>query len=720
MDTVIGLGLVLVPGGGDALTSRRMPRVTCSRCFVVFEARGAARAAAPLCPACAAEADPAPEPLRATPAEPSRRAAPRRRRRSLAAAAAAALAAVAAAGLAWLAVARRAPESPVPPAPGAAEARVQAWRAAELLPAGATGGRSAEVLVGAGTAALADDRPARTGEALRTFREAIAVAPGTAASAVAGYATALADSASEDLDGEELRGTHAMVREALQRHPGRPDLVAAFARLLLLVPSASNDSEALSSAERAAAAAPGDPSAQLALGLALLRLEPSRAARTLEEAARRAPADRRLLTHAARARWAAGDAAGAIADAEARLALDGDHPGALAVRAEVEAASDLIEAARATLGRWAAADPASPLPPLLLARIAYQRDGDLPAARRLLDEAMGRRPGDFATARILAHRAAVEMAAGDLSAAAAAVQEALRRIPASGPARFQAALLAFRRGDAAALRESAGILGDRGGALAVRLLAARRAELSGPDEEAQQAWTAAAALAPRDPAVLLAAAGALARLRAPGPALALARTALGRDPAEGRFRRPPTDYWGGPEPLADAARRLEEIGRAEPTAAAIAFAAAAECELLLGRTVPAERLAKAAAAASPQASAPLAILAQVALDRGRAQAALQLASTAVEDHPGDPVALAVRARALEGLRRGKDAERAHREAIEAGPDLRSPRLALGRMLARRGQAAEATALLEPLLQEDPDLAEARGALLGLGLPARSR
>jgi tetratricopeptide (TPR) repeat protein len=186
---------------------------------------------------------------------------------------------------------------------------------------------------------------------------------------------------------------------------------------------------------------------------------------------------------------------------------------------------------------------------------------------------------------------------------------------------------------------------------------------------------------------------------------------------EGRLRHPPTDYWEGPVPLVEASRRLEAIASRESRGGATALAGAAACEVLLGRTVAAERLAKLAVAASPQSPAPHALLAQVALDRGDARRALAHAQAAVDSRALDPVALVARARALEGLGRNLDAEQAFRAAAEAGPELVTPRLGLGRLLARRGEATEAGALLEPLLREDPSLAEVRGALLALASAA---
>ncbi len=687
-----------------------MAQVACSRCFAVFDAGDARPGAAPLCPACAARARPGSSLPAATAAAaaaaPLRAARRRARGRGPAIAAGFVVLLALAAGVAFL---RREPP-PIPP-PTAVEARIEAWREAGVLPAvqPRDAGLAAARLE-AGAAALAADLPSRIADALRAFREALALSPRRSDAAIAGYATAFAEAAGEDADGAELRATHEMVRAALADAP-RPDLQAAYARLLLVVPGDANAAEARAVAARAVAAAPADPSARLALGLAQLRADPAAAARILEEAAALAPADRRLLTAAARARWAAGDAAGALALADRRLALDPGHSASLALRADVFAACDRLDEARASLERWAAADPSSPLPPLLLARIAYQRDDDLQGARRLLDAALARRPDDFVAARALAHRAALELAAGDVPAAEAAVAHALQRVPASAPARWQAALLAYRRGDARALRESAGVLGERGGAVAARVLAARSAELTGTDEEAREAYQGLAGAVSRDPAALLSIAGALARLRAGGPALEVARRALERDLAEARLRRPPTDYWEGQAALVEASRRLEGIARAESRGGEIAYAAAAACELLLGRTVAAERLARLSAAASPQAVAPVAILAQVALDRGEARRALPLASSAVEAHPNDPIALEVRARALEALGRNLDAERDHRVAADARPDLATPRLALARLLARRGETREARALLEALLREDPGLAEARGALL---------
>jgi tetratricopeptide (TPR) repeat protein len=135
--------------------------------------------------------------------------------------------------------------------------------------------------------------------------------------------------------------------------------------------------------------------------------------------------------------------------------------------------------------------------------------------------------------------------------------------------------------------------------------------------------------------------------------------------------------------------------------------------VLLGRTVAAERLATAAAAASPQSAVPQVLLAQVALDRGDAQRALLRADGALDLRPQDPVLLALRGRALETLGRNLAAEQTLRAAAEAGPDLVTPRLGLARLLARRGEGREAAALLEPLLRDDPGLAEARGMLLGV-------
>jgi tetratricopeptide (TPR) repeat protein len=693
-----------------------MAEVTCSRCFTVFEGEDGSPGGAPLCPACARRS-PAPARLstggKAGP-RAARRRAPVRWGRILALTAVVGAAAGGGGAALWYLARRPAPPARLPPT--LVDEQVRAWVDAGLLPAAqAPDPGGAGVRLEAGARALAADLPARTAEALRAYREAIALAPRRAEAAVAGYATAFAEAAGDDADGAELRVTHQMVRGALAAG-ARPDLLAAFARLLLLVPSPANDAEAVRVATTAVTAAPADPGARLALGLALLRGDPGAAARVLEEAAAAAPDDRRLLSAAARARWASGDAPAALALAARRLAQDPGHAGALALRAEILAASDRLADAREALQRWAAADPGAAQPHLLLAVLAYQRDDDLAVARRHLDAALSRKPDDFTAARALAHRAAVELAAGDAAAAEAAVSEALRRVPGSGPARYQAAVLAFRRGDAAGLRQSAGVLGDRAGAVRAKLLAARSAELSGTDDEAQQAYLAVVQLAPRDPALALSVAGALGRLRASGPALDAARRALARDVAEGRLHRPPTDYWEGPAALVEASRRLEAIGRTEPRAAAVAYGGAAACEVLLGRTVAAERLVKLAAYASPQAVAPQALFAQIALDRGDPRRGLARVDAALEARPGNAVLLAIRGRALEGLGRNADAEQALRLAVEAGPDLLTPRLALARLLARRGEAAEARSLLVPMLRDDPDLAEARGTLLAVAAP----
>lgn len=636
---------------------------------------------------------------------------PRRSRLPLLALAALSLVA-AAAGMTVLPRLRRAAP---PEAPSALAERVAAWRAAGLVPRG-DGPAAADALVAEGRAALAEARPARVAGAVAAFRAAVAADPGRL-DALAGFAIAVAEraGADPDADADDVRVAHALLAEAGGAEA--PELLAAYARLLLAVPSAANDAEALAAARRAHDAVPADPDAALALGLALARSAPEEAAALLEDAAA-SSRDRRLLSAAARCRWAQGDAARALALAGRLLAADPGNAGALALRAELELAAGRIDAARATLARWEAVEPGSVVPLLLRARLAHQLERDPATARALLDAALARASGAFAAASVLAERAAVERGAGDRPAAFRAVTEALRRVPASAPARFQEALLAFDARDARALRRADGVLDGRAGAKAAAVNAARAAELGGTPDEAVEAYRRAGDAAARDPGALLAIAGALARVGAPGPALELARRALARDLLEARLPRPPSEFWEGQAPLAEAARRLEAIGRAEPAVAATALAAAAGCEVVLGRTVPAERLARDAAAAAPQAPAPLALLAQVALDRGRPAAAERLARAAVDAGPAEPLALSVLARALEALGGDARAEAAHRAALAAAPDLLTARLALARHAVRRGDAAAARTLLAGILADDPGVAPAREALLALdaGLP----
>lgn len=621
-------------------------------------------------------------------------------------------------GGAWLVLRAGAPDAPAVAPPSPVEEQVARWRADGTIPQGPPLDPTALVRKGRGL--LAADRPEAAADAVATFRAALAEDPASA-EAVAGYVVAFADAAGAEVEGEALRAAHEMMEWARARHPGRADLLAAWARLLLLVPSASNQAEARVAAERAVAADPADADARLARGLVLLGADPLEAVQELELAAAAHPADRRLLTAVARARWAAGDAPGALEAADRRLALDAGHAASLALEAEIFGASDRPDAARERLRRWAAAAPRDATPRLEEARLLYQLDGDLPAARELLDAArtLAARE-DFLFARVLAHRAALERMAGDGAAAQAAVAEALRRVPASAVARYQAGLLAFARGEVPALREAAGTLGDRGGPLAGARLSALLAELAGTEEEAEAAWMRVAALAPGgDPAVLLEAAGARARRGASGPALALAARAAARDPVETRLRRAPTDFWTGPAPIAEASAAFQRIARAEDRAAARALTAAATCELLLGHTVAADRLAAAAEETAPQRALPLALRAQVALDRHRAPEALRLANEAVARERRDVVAQVVRARALEASGRRAAAARAYLSVLEARsePALASAVVGHARLRARLGDVHGARAALLGLLRSDPGVAAARGALLELPAPA---
>jgi tetratricopeptide (TPR) repeat protein len=704
----------------------------CIRCFAVFAFDDVRPGALPVCPDCAAVVGGSA--AIAPPAPP----APARGARTLRRLLLAALAVVAAAGVvAGAAVGARAAfrwfrarPTPRPAAvqPHAGEEAVAAWRAAGLLPGGpglcpaADRGRgpgepgSAGVALDAagrvrtGEAALRADVPARTREALQCFREALAAAPDRD-DATAGYATALAEGGLDTVSGDEIGRAHALLDDALTRHPDAPGLLAARVRLLLGVRSEANTREARALATRALSAAPGDAGVELAAGLAEEGRDPAAAAAALTRAAAAAPEDRRLLTAAARARWEADDAPGALELVRARLAVDPGHAGASRLAGEIALATDRQEDARAAYHRWAEAQPADAEPLLLLARLAHQRDGDLGEARRLLAAAMQRAPDDFLAARILAHRAAAERDAGELAAAQSAAAEGLRRVPASAPARFQAALLA-RAGDEAALRTAAGVVGDRGGPEVAALLAALVAEQGDDTVAAVQAWGAYQAAAGPDPAAALAAGGALLRLRAGGPALEAARRALALDLADARLRRPPTDFWEGPARLAEAARAYEALAGAEPRAAGTALAAAAAAELLLGHTQVADRLIRSAHAALPQAAAPDCLGAQLELDLGRPARALAAARAAVKAEPASAPALAALARALRATGQPAAAERAARGALSLDPDLRAVRLVLAQAVAAR-DAEEARRVLASLRRDAPDLAEARRALLDL-------
>ncbi|HEY6100298.1 MAG TPA: hypothetical protein VIW03_12755, partial [Anaeromyxobacter sp.] len=269
-----------------------MAQVTCTRCFAVFESDDARPGVVPLCPDCAPRAPGGTRP--SFPAAQARAPSARRGRGVLLGLGALGAAAAVLALVLFL-VRRQAPAAPR--APRAVDLRVEEWRSAGLLPATAvTDVARAELRQAAGLEALAADMPSRTAEGLQQFREAIALGPSRPDAAIGGYAFAFGESAGDEADGPELRATHELVREALARSPGSPELLAGYARLLLVVPSPANLAEAVSLATRAVRAAPRDPAARLALGLAQLQTDPVEAARTLEDGLAALPGDRRLLT----------------------------------------------------------------------------------------------------------------------------------------------------------------------------------------------------------------------------------------------------------------------------------------------------------------------------------------------------------------------------------------------------------------------------------------
>jgi len=713
-----------------------MAQVSCSRCFAVFEVGTLRPGQAPLCPACAPSGpEPSTEPTDPRAALPSsyvpavtparglerpaglsrpRRPTPtrpppaRRGRRTALVIGGGVLVVVAVVAL--LAVGRRGPPPPPPLSPIVEKA--QEWKQQGLASGVAPGLNPrtiADQRVAAGRQALAADLPERVPEALRAFRDALAADP-TRLDALAGWVIALASQPGEEIGGEDLAAAHELLGWAREREPERPDLVSAYARLLLAVPGVKNRAEALSAAWKAGALAPRDADARLALGLSRLEDDPPGAVRVLDTELDRPDLDRRLLTAAARARWANGEVDRALALAERRLALDPGHSQALELEAEILLSGGQVALAKGVLHRYATAHPGSPRPLFLLARVEAQVDARPVEARRLLKGALERRPDDFLAARVLALLAAVERAAGDAAAAQRAIDAALARVPASAPAQYQAALLAFARGDARAVREAAGVVGDRGGPAVAAALRARSLELSSTADEAVDAWEAAAAASGWDPVTSVVAAGAVARLGFQRRAVALTERVFQRDLAEAKLLRPVGDFWDGAPPLAESARRLLAVARGARREAAAALVGAGVAELLMGRAGPAEELGRRAASLSPQLASAAALLGYVFAERGDSRTAAAWARSALELHPGLASALAIRARALEAVGRRLEAQGSWREALEAAPDLATGRIALARLLALDGQPAEARAMLEPLVKERPGAVEAVGVL----------
>ncbi len=620
-----------------------------------------------------------------------------------------------AAGVAvWLVSSRSTP--PVEPVLSPLAEQARAWKEAGLASGVAPGLNPkavADQRVAAGRAALAADLPERIPEALRAYRDALVADPARL-DALAGWVIALASQPVETIRGEDLTAAHALLQWARERNPERPELVAAYARILLAVPGDKNRAEALSVAWKAGALAPRDPDARLALGLSRIDNDAPGAVRVLDAELDRPEVDRRLLTAAARARWAAGDVDRAVALAERRLALDPGHPEALELEAEIMLSGGRSERAKGVLQRYAAAHPDSPRPRFLLARVVSQVDRRLPDARRLLEEALALHCDDFLAARVLAQLAAVERAAGDGAAAQRAIDAALLRVPASAPAQYQSALLSFGRGDARSVREAAGVIGDRGGPAVAAAVRARSVELSSTAEEAADAWEVAAAAAPRDPAAALTGAGALARLGFTRRALALADRVFQRDLFEGRVQRTVGDFWDGAPPLPEASRRLVAIARGPSHDVAAALAAAGAAELLMGRGARADELARRALSLGPQLAAPPALMGYLELERGDSRAAAAWARAALELSPGLPAASSVKARSLEAVGKRLEAQAAWREVLDVVPDLATGRLALARLLVLEGRTQDARPLLEAMVGDDPSAVEAAGTLRELG------
>ncbi|HEX4622620.1 MAG TPA: tetratricopeptide repeat protein, partial [Myxococcaceae bacterium] len=346
-------------------------------------------------------------------------------------------------------VLRRREEAPrgLPPA---VQAALPAWRMSFVEVAG-----NAPDYLTEGDGRLAADLPDAYAEAAEAFQKALILDPRSDA-AIAGYVLAIALGQGSTLNDAAFKEASDLVEAAEHRSHRAARPLVAEAHLLLARPSVpGNVDRARALADEAAHAAQGASlraEALLASGRSFVGTSAEMAGQQLDQALALAPNLKRAYLYRAMSHAAAGRYQEAIADFRKRIALDPEQWEALAGLSTLYAEVGDGEQARRVWEGVARDHPDDIRGKLPLAVLSYQLDGK-PAAAVSALEALVRarsRYDDRQLGEVLVHLAAAQRAEGDVEAADASAQEALK-IRADDPAaHLQAFLLELDRGAAPA------------------------------------------------------------------------------------------------------------------------------------------------------------------------------------------------------------------------------------------------------------------------------
>lgn len=597
-----------------------------------------------------------------------------------------------------------------PPIPPAVTEAVEAWRQVH----GPSPGNPVDLLLVA-RKQFARDTPAGYAAAELAYQQAAVVDPNNDA-ALLGYVQAVALGRDTAIDDATYARAERLAEAMLERTGGSAAAQLATANLLLTRPSQKNVERARALAQRAVELGQDRQKAEalVVVGRCFAATSAALAIQSYEEALKLAPDLLQAVYHRALARAASGELSAAIADLEARLAKDPQHPRALSTLARLFQEVGEVGAARKVLER-ALAQRADPELSLELAIHSYQlggRTAEAIASLRSLVKTAGIEPR--LGARAHTHLAAAERAAGNREAAARAAAEALRIAPDHAPAHFQAALAALARKDAAAAQVAlAGLRGRTGDPALEGVLEGRIHLLDGRPQDALPAFTAAAQADPRRLDASLLAGAVLARSGRRADAIAQVFVAVNGDPARAAPRPLPTEYFVQDGELlrgfeGDLQRLAENADDPMPLVIEGVY------RYFLGDHQDADVLFQRAIHLDAASAVSYGYRALIALGQKQQAAATELGGRAA--FHGKQIAIARYAHGAALVAAGADPEVARAELREAqgvAASWLSIELRLAELDRRIGNASEARARLQRAVAIDPTYLEAKRLLFEL-------
>ena len=514
-------------------------------------------------------------------------------------------------------------------------------------------------------------------------------------------------------EGDEVGGREAaeLLAFALRHGQNLAEPHVARAELLLRTGTAGDLLVAQNEAELALQLAPNSPSVQLAWARAFIDTNADLALKAAEKVERVAPKERGVLLVKGAALLKLGRIAEARAAFEQREKLVPEDPTAALKLAELDVSIGRFHRARARLGAAEKSSPKSIDLQLLHAMLAYQIDGDLPAARKELAGLLAQPLDPRHKLRVLVHAAAVAEELRQLPEAEAFVRAGQAIDPDSAPLAFRLALVYLDQGKPEEAKKLVDkVKNELPDATRRALLEGRIDAALGQVDLAQAEFQRATVLTPLRIDGYLLGASLYAQVGAAEQALALAHRALQADPEWARTHRRLTQFHerrAGPQDgTVGGLQTLALAGDDE----GLTLAAVAMARYHAGDFPGAEKAAKQALATGEGALAAHAYLAQLALDRHDPMQALEESRAALDADRSSALASYLNGRALAQLQRWEEAHAKYRDALGEDPNFLPALVHDAQAVAELGRPDDALKLLQKAYRYDPDDLDTRREL----------